>query len=83
MKLKSCPWGHKAEIRSDSTVFCSQDGCEMQLTYMSPEVWNNRPGEKAARAEVLDLLREWIDVQEPAESYDDRLVRTKKVLDEN
>lgn len=30
---------------------------------------------------LLNILREWLDAQESAESYDDRLARTKEAME--
>ena len=53
MKLLPCPWGHKAESRSDGTVHCTMELCAGQWSEMTPDQWNTRPGETAQHRRVL------------------------------
>ncbi len=72
MKLKPCPFCGSVAYLTDELpcdpkrpwqVFCRKDDCqatidEPQATEdVAIELWNNRPGEKAARVEALEKAR--------------------------
>lgn len=56
-KLKPCPFcGSKDEyLSTTSKLMVACEGCGAEM--FTPEKWNTRPTEKAAREDVLEMVR--------------------------
>ena len=98
MSLLACPFcgeqptTHKPkEVSIDldlSLVGCSNDKCNVVHYLFTPDKWNNRPGEQAARVEGLEEMRQelvhvnfnenWWAIQDTFDGIWDKLIKATR-----